>query len=160
MSEKKENRPPGPLPKRLGREFALQFLYQQDFSGFDFEDAALRRFFGQIAESEGYKDGKISRKARRFAEKTISGIRGRIEEIDEHLKRHSTHWRLDRMAVVDRNLLRLAVYEILYESSIPPVVSINEAVEISKSFCDDESKAFINGILNAVKDEYERGGKE
>ncbi len=127
--------------RRKAREFSLQMLYMLDIVGEEDIRAQLHRFwedYGQLAES------------RPFAMELTLGVRRHLEEIDRTISRSSHNWKLNRMSYVDRNLLRLAVYELLYCPDIPPKVSINEAIEISKRFGDKDSGAFINGILDQV----------
>src|SRR5205823_8413377 len=90
-------------------------------------------------------------------------IRGTLEcrpEMDEVIKKHAKNWDLHRMAAVDRNILRLAIYEMLHREDIPPVVSINEAVDIAKKFSTQDSGKFVNGILDKVKSELMRPARE
>src|SRR5213079_1198621 len=91
-----------------------------------------------------------------FADKLIRGVIEHRNDIDERIKGHAEHWDLHRMAVVDRNVLRLAIYEMLYREDIPPVVSINEAVDIAKKFSTEDSGKFVNGILDKIKGELMR----
>ena len=93
---------------------------------------------------------------RLFAEPMIRGTLENQDEIDERIKRHARNWDLHRMAVVDRNVLRLAIFEMLHRDDIPPVVSINEAVDIAKKFSTEDSGKFVNGILDKVKSELMR----
>ena len=93
---------------------------------------------------------------RLFAEPLIRGTVEHRNEIDEHIKNHAKNWELHRMAVVDRNILRLAIYEMLHRADIPPVVSINEAVDIAKKFSTQDSGKFVNGILDKIKGELMR----
>ena len=93
---------------------------------------------------------------RLFAEPLIRGTVEHRDEIDEHIKNHAKNWELHRMAVVDRNILRLAIYEMLHRADIPPVVSINEAVDIAKKFSTEDSGKFVNGILDKIKGELMR----
>ena len=86
-----------------------------------------------------------------FAEPLIRGTLEHQAELDERIKQYAKNWDLHRMAVVDRNILRLAIYEMLYRDDIPPVVSINEAVDIAKKFSTEDSGKFVNGILDKVK---------
>lgn len=93
---------------------------------------------------------------KKFAEELIRGAVAKRAEIDERIKQCAEHWELPRIAVVDRNILRLAIYEMLCRDDIPPIVSINEAVEIAKKFSTRESGAFVNGILDRVRGELPR----
>lgn len=115
-------------------------LYELEYNDVDL-DTALRDH-PQIAEHPN--------DVQRFCRKLLEGIVAMRAELDEEIVRFSKNWRIERMAAIDRNILRLAIYEILREPSIPPRVSINEAIEISKRFGTGDSSAFINGILDKV----------
>ncbi len=91
-----------------------------------------------------------------FANQLVEGVIQRLQELDDLIQKYTEHWSLERMAVVDRNVLRLAIYEILYMESIPVKVSINEAIEITKKYSDQQSGAFINGILDRIVKEEAR----
>lgn len=124
--------------RRRGRELALQVLYQHELAGRSVED---------ILESfEDLRDAPPV--AREFAVALARGVLSRLEEVDGRLSGQADHWRLERMAVVDRNILRLAIYELLFEKDTPPAVVIDEAVEIAKRFGSERSSQFINGVLD------------
>ena len=123
-------------PRRQARELALQCLFQMDQTGNG--DLELIRFHFQAPK-----------KAMGFATILVNGVKEYRQELDELITVHSENWKISRMSVVDRNLLRLAFYELLYCSEIPQAVSINEIIEISKRFSTDEGPAFINGILDS-----------
>jgi N utilization substance protein B len=91
-----------------------------------------------------------------FADKLIRGVIERRDELDKRIMQHAQNWELHRMAIVDRNILRLAVYEMLYREDIPPVVSINEAVDIAKRFSTQDSGKFVNGLLDKIRGEILR----
>lgn len=155
--------------KRLGREFALQFLFQFDVTkgdslaslcGRSGYESALEYFWEQLEEQGNINDARSGRKGKLFAEKLIHGVIDNKEKVDSIISRFAEKWTMERMAVVDRNVLRIAVYEMLYCPDIPPVVSINEAVEIVKAFGGENSGGFINGILNSVKDSLDRPPRE
>ena len=128
--------------RRKGRELALQMLYQWDVS---------REPVESVIESSSELQ-RASEAAREFASRLVDGTVDRIEEIDKILIETSEHWRLGRMSTVDRNVLRLAVYELL-EKSTPPGVVLNEALEVAKRFSSPESAGFVNGVLDAVNQE-------
>ena len=160
--EKKNNTPISPQThfKRLGRELAMQFLYLHDMSGGS-EDADSREmFWEQVSEAGLSGDERIFRKARAYAEKLVNGIIENIEEIDKVIASYSEKWDFSRIAAVDRNIIRVAVYELKFCPDIPALVSINEAIEISKDFANEKSGTFINGILNGVKDSLPPGTKQ
>ena len=123
------------------REWALQFLYQGEFSEPP-DPAALERFWSHF-QDEGAPPA--------YLKELVEGVRSLLEELDALIVRYSEHWRLERMTIVDRNLLRLAIYELLYQPGIPPKVVINEAVEMAKRYGSEASGAFINGILDQVR---------
>ena len=126
--------------RRRARELAIQVLFHSEFSPGDQNDS-----FDLICEHFS-PPGDI----RLFSQELVRGITGKKKELDRLIRDSSRHWRLERMSYVDRNILRLAVYEILYMEEIPPKVSIDEAVELGKKYGTEESGAFINGILDHV----------
>src|SRR4029453_11310077 len=97
---------------------------------------------------------------RKFAEELLQGAVEHQVAIDEKNKKYTEHWEIDRIAAVDRNVLRLAIYEMLFREDIPPVVSINEAIELAKMFGGGDSGRFVNGILDRVKDDLSRPLRE
>ena len=131
-----------PGKRRLAREFAIQFLYQYDMGGGELEDA-LQLFW--LTQNE------VNDTVRAFATELIRGCFANRAAVDEKIQKYTEHWELHRIAAVDRNILRLAMYEMLCRDDIPPVVSINEAVDIAKKFSTSESGAFVNGILDRLK---------
>lgn len=145
--------------KRMGRELAMQFLFQSDVAG-DNNDSNLELFWEQAESSGEFPQNRIFRKAREYAEKIIRGVQENIATIDAEIEKHSEKWNLQRMAVVDRNVMRIAVYEMHFCLDVPPVVSIDEAVEIAKDFSSEKSSLFINGILNGIKDGLDRPARE
>jgi N utilization substance protein B len=133
------------MKRRKARELALQFLFQWDVSGGGDLEARLAQFWEwQHPHSE----------VLRFAEGLIRGTLDHLREIDELLAQASEHWTLDRMATVDRNILRYAAYEILYSASggeeVPEKVAIDEAIEVAKKYGSAESPAFVNGVLDQI----------
>ena len=119
-----------------------------------------RAIWTQLEESGLYPNNRLLRKSREFAEKLIRGAIEKKLDIDSSIEKFAKKWKIDRMAIVDRNIMRIATYEMLFCPEIPPVVSINEAVEIAKSFGGEESSSFINGILNGIKDSLSRPARE
>lgn len=134
--------------RRRAREAALQFLYQDDFldRGRSTDIAELDERFA--AFSLLYQ---INKKARPYARKLVGGIFEKLDQIDSTIVAHATNWRIERIAATDRNLLRVAIFELLYQDDVPTQVAINEAVEIAKRFGSEDSPAFINGVLDAVQ---------
>ena len=138
--------------KRLGRELSMQFLFQCDLAGMDELAEKLNNFWLQAELSGEFPDGRVFRKARSYAEKIIAGVCEHETEIDSIICKVSDRWDISRMSAVDRNIIRVAIYELCYCPDIPVLVSINEAIEIAKEFSSEKSGMFINGILNSVKD--------
>ena len=134
-------------PRRKAREYALQMLFQWDITHDTIDRIAVTFFQNQPEESQSIVD---------FARQLVTGAVDHVEQIDQLISRHAEHWRLDRMATVDRNLLRLAVQEFLYEKDTPKTVVINEAIEIARRFSTQESPQFINGILDSIKKELDK----
>ncbi|MCX5697618.1 MAG: transcription antitermination factor NusB [Candidatus Omnitrophica bacterium] len=125
------------------REFAVQFLYQLDITKQDI-DSSLADFW-QNSEEE------ISDEVKNFASELIKGTIDNLSALDKKLSQYATNWQLERMAVVDRNILRLGAFELLFRADIPPKVSINEAVDLAKKYSGLEAGKFVNGILDKLK---------
>jgi N utilization substance protein B len=137
--------------RRSGREAAIQFLYQVDMYKPTNLDAALAAFWKQSEEKKAVCD---------FAEDLLRGVLDKLPEIDARIRGLADNWDFERLAVVDRNILRLAIYEMFFRPEIPPVVSINEAIEIAKKFSTAESGAFVNGLLDKVKKDVLRPARQ
>jgi len=135
--------------RRNSRVLALQLMYQCDTG-----HRPLRETLHDFWESRGMPEAET----RRFAEELVEGVLEHLGEIDGMIESHSEHWDPQRMAVVDRNILRLAIYEILHRADIPPKVSINEYVDIAKKYSTAESGAFVNGILDRAFRDAVAGG--
>jgi transcription antitermination protein NusB len=129
--------------RRAARECALQMLYQLDVgkqSKFEIQTS-----FWQMNEHP--------KKVREFACQLFEGVLQKLKDIDKIIQQHTKNWRLNRLAVVDRNVLRLAVYEFLSDVKTPATVVINEALEVARKFSTNESAQFVNGILDSIKNE-------
>jgi N utilization substance protein B len=131
--------------RRTGRERALQALYQLEMADNISSYEALASAWSASSE-----EGKPDPDAVKFAQELVEGVRTHQAEIDQLIEKHSHNWRLDRMSRIDRNVLRLGVFELKYRPDIPKKVSINEAVELGKNFGTEESSAFVNGLLDRV----------
>jgi transcription antitermination protein NusB len=129
--------------RRKARECALQMLFAADISDARVDDVVCL-FWSDLAGPE------MEDSAREFATRLATGTLAHVKELDERIRLRAEHWRISRMAIVDRNILRLAVYEFLHEPT-PRTVAINEALEIARRFSTYEATQFINGILDAVK---------
>src|SRR5882724_7727715 len=129
--------------RRKARECALQMLFAADVSQTP-PDELVKIYWSELGEAE------IEDAAREFATRLATGTLAHTVELDERIRLRAEHWRIARMAIVDRNILRLAVYEFLFEPT-PRTVAINEALEIARRFSTYEATQFINGILDAIK---------
>ena len=123
------------------RELALQILYQMDLRG----DEILDEVTAALAPGQG--DPEMTD----FARELVFGVREKKPTIDRQIEEVAKNWQLKRMAVIDRNILRLATYELLYRDDIPPLVTINEAIDIAKKFSTKNSGPFVNGILDNIR---------
>ncbi|MEK0450099.1 MAG: Transcription antitermination protein NusB [Verrucomicrobiota bacterium] len=132
--------------RRDGREAAVQYLYQRDIHGGDAPEL-LRDFWGVREANTGVRE---------FAESLIRGFSEKAAEVDEVLKRHIRNFEVARLNTVDRNILRLAIFEMFHRLETPPIVAINEAIELGKKFGGEDSGKFINGVLDQVKTELTR----
>ena len=128
--------------RRRAREFALQVLYQLD----------IRKERAEEVLHQFWKENDDEKEVQNFTNILVKGVEEKRSEIDKLLTEYALNWDLSRMSVVDRSILRLGTFEILFLKEIPFAVSINEAIELAKSFGTDDSFKFINGILNRVKD--------
>ncbi len=157
--------------RRVARERAIQFLFQCDLNPPPELAAALDHFWETQRVTTALEGNNqalwgqpvelppiTTREAvtRVFADALIKGVLEHQPELDEQIKKYAQNWDLHRMAVVDRNVLRLAIFEMLFRQDIPPVVSINEAVDIAKKYSTEDSGKFVNGILDKVKAELMR----
>jgi N utilization substance protein B len=134
--------------RRKARECALQMLFAADVAKTR-EGVLTKSYWNELGEA-GLDD-----LTRDFADKLTDGTLDKLETIDERIRTRAEHWRIERMAIVDRNILRLAVYEFLFEET-PATVVINEALEIARRFSTFEATQFINGILDAIKHDLEK----
>ena len=133
--------------RRQAREWAVQLLFELDFNS----DGALEKVFAAF-----WSDKEADTGTRQFAEALVSGVRQNLARIDETIKGVAEHWDIRRMPVLDRNVIRLGVYELLFMLDIPPAVTINEAVDLAKYFSSHESGRFVNGILDRIRKDLKR----
>jgi N utilization substance protein B len=142
--------------RRRAREYALQGLYQADLADTPVA-AALNALWAGLMEGEGIGEGRAPESEEvEFAQRLAFGVEQHREEIDALIESCSTNWRLPRMPVVDRNVLRMAAYELMACKDIPATVSINEAVELAKRFGTADSRAFVNGIVDRMARQLKR----
>ncbi len=151
--------------RRQGREAALQMLYQMDLADQSAEDV-LRTYWTHLTHEaqqeaalpeDDEEEAPRTQEVQRFAEGLVRGFAEHRERIDETIRKVSHHWRLERMMRVDRNILRLATYELLERSDIPRRVTLNEAIELAKRFGAEGSPGFVNGVLDRIASDL---GKE
>jgi N utilization substance protein B len=135
----------GGSSRRLGRQLALQLLFQQEFQS---KHAAWQEKF--------WENQPASEHVRAFATSLLQGVKDHQGDIDQLIQTYAVDWSIGRMPVVDRNILRCAIYELVWEPDIPPAVTINEAIELAKRFADVEAQRFVNGILDHVLRHEER----
>lgn len=135
--------------RRIGRELAMQYLFQRDLRGND-EMPPFEEFFAQTIAALEIKSNRYTRKGCEYAEKILTGLMINQPEIDEILRNYCRQWSLERMSGVDKNILRVAIHEMVFEQNVPPLVSINEAIAIARDFSGTQSGNFINGVLNSV----------
>ena len=133
--------------RRRAREHALQMLFQIDLTGSS-PDETFREFWRDQAADEAMRS---------FAEELVLGVHAQRRELDRLITGSAENWRIERMAVVDRNVLRMAVHEMIQTSRPPAAVIIDEAIEVAKKFGSEESGAFINGILDSIRKRLEQG---
>lgn len=161
--------------RREARERAIQFLFQCDLNAPDklseeldhFWDSQRRAAMAQASDGKATWGEQVElpppttaeAELRLFADPLILGTIEHRNEVDAVITKHAKNWDIKRMAAVDRNILRLAIYEMLHRNDIPPVVSINEAVDIAKKFSTDDSGKFVNGILDKVRGELMRSAR-
>ena len=133
------------MSRHRSRHRAIQLLYQCDLRKIG-PDEAIRNYYGGLFSEEVHEAPDPDE----FMEELVRGAMTRLPEIDGQIERYSEHWRIERMPAVDRNILRMAVYELLI-AKLPPAVVIDEALELARRFSGKESVAFLNGVLDAIR---------
>ncbi|MDP8257971.1 MAG: transcription antitermination factor NusB [Candidatus Aadella gelida] len=128
--------------RTVSRELALKILYARDIT---------KESVGETDEKFWEHNAGRSQSIREFTEHLVFGVDGKMKDIDSVISACSTNWDLDRMATIDRNILRIAVYELTCDAETPPKVVINEAIEMAKKYGDENSGSFVNGILDEIK---------
>lgn len=134
--------------RRQAREWAVQFLFQTEFNPNDLE-SALTDFWSD-------EERKPSKRDLDYVNEVVRGVLEKQRELDRTISKYTQNWDIERLGVLDRTILRLATYEMLFRNDIPPVVSINEAVEIAKAYISKESGRFMNGVLDRIQKELDR----
>ncbi len=131
------------------REYVLQMLYQVDITRGSWEEI-LENFWATNDQEE------LSVELKDFSAQLLQGVVSHLEEIDKKISKYAANWQLERMAFVDRNIMRLGCFELIYRADIPPKVAINEAVELAKKYSGSESGKFVNAILDQIKIEQKK----
>jgi transcription antitermination protein NusB len=146
------------MKRRSAREYALQFIYGIDMVNPGSSSHGQKDFAEAL--DEFWKSADVDAPdVRAFAEKLVNGTVANLEEIDRLIQKAAQKWKLVRIAAIDRNIMRIAAYEIIYMEDVPDAVSINEALEIAKKFSTAESASFINGLLDRISKEKKPGKK-
>ena len=139
--------------RRRAREYALQMLFQCDVGGSP-PESVLDLFWSNRDRTADRPEDEV---IRTFSNELFTGTSSKIESIDRLIRQYAENWKLERMAAVDRNILRLAIYELLHHKETPPAVVINEALEIARKFSEEDSVSFINGVLDSVRKQAGNG---
>lgn len=136
--------------RHLCRLVALQTLYELDFLGFD---KINEKIINQTLERNVQANGLNAAEKKEFAYALVNGIINHLAAINDDLKKYATQWPLEQITLIDRNVLRLGIYEMLLTKETPPKVAIDEAIEVAKVFGGDSSGKFVNGVLGAIYDQ-------
>lgn len=134
--------------RRLAREWVVQFLFQTEFNPENLEQA--------LADFWNDEEKKPVERDRTYVDEVVRGCIEKQREVDRTISKYTDNWDVDRLGVLDRVVLRVAVYEMFFRGDIPPVVSINEAVEIAKAYSGRKSGRFVNGVLDRIQKELDR----
>lgn len=137
--------------RRFARESALQFLYQADIQAeWDRLPERLKRFWETLDEWGDVPGNDVLGPAIPFAERIIRGVCAALSDLDDKISESAHNWSIPRMAVIDRNILRIAAYELLQRDDVPPVTAVDEAIELAKEYGDKESGRFVNGVMDCL----------
>ena len=140
--------------RRRAREMAVQMLYQQEVGGAEldqiFQTFDVGDYLNETVGEDSAQKRPGAEESFNYARRLVEGTRNEQEKIDRLIRKHAENWRLERMPSIDRNILRLALYEMLRESSVPKVVIVDEAIELAKRFGSENSGRFVNGLLDGV----------
>lgn len=134
--------------RTIARDCALKILYQAEMTKRPINSVADQYWAVESLDEEDQRD--FGPEVKEFTCRLVLGVRDHWDYIDESVSKYATNWQLKRMAVIDRNILRLGVFELMFAPDIPPKVSINEAVELAKKYGDVDSSKFVNGILDKI----------
>ncbi len=143
--------------RHLCRTIALQTLYELDFLGFD--KNLIEKEGQKILERNIKEFGPELNEKRELAIKLVNGVLEKLVEVDDYIRKFASQWPLEQITLIDRNILRIGIYEMLFLEETPPKVAINEAIEIAKAFGGATSSKFINGVLGAIYEDLKKSGK-
>lgn len=136
--------------RRVSREMALKILFQVDLVNSNVDEASSYTFQTENIMQENDPDAIIE-----FSLQLVKGVLYHLIEVDSLIKKHASHWSIERMTNIDRNILRIAIYEMIFVDNIPKSVSINEAVELAKKYSTESSFGFVNGVLGKIEKRIE-----
>jgi transcription antitermination protein NusB len=138
------------MSRRISREYAIQFLFSLDFNKTDDVEKQLEEFLLHTQEHREEEDSALNESSKRYTLDVVKGTMQHIEEIDKIIEFHTTGWKKERIARVDLAIIRLAIYEIIFDNDVPDSVAANEAIELAKKYSTEESGSFVNGVLGKV----------
>lgn len=138
------------MSRRIAREYAIQYLFSLDFNKTDNIENQLEEFLLHKEEYREEEESALNKSSKGYAVEVIMGTLQHMEEIDKLIEFHTTGWKKERIAKVDLAILRLAIYEIVFNNEIPDSVAANEAIELAKKYSTEESGGFVNGVLGTI----------
>ena len=138
------------MSRRIAREYSIQFLFSLNFNEHEDTTAELEAFLEHKEENREEEESFLNKASKEYAMEAVKGTIEHLEEIDRLIEFHTTGWKKDRIAKVDLAILRLAIYEIVFNNEIPDGVAANEAIELAKKFSTEESGSFVNGVLGKI----------
>jgi len=138
------------MSRRIAREYAIQFLFSIDFHRADDTDKQLEEFLLHKEEHLEEEESALNKSSKEYTIEVVKGTLQHLDEIDKLIEFHTTGWKKERIAKVDLAILRLAIYEIVFNNEVPDSVAANEAIELAKKFSTDESGSFVNGVLGKI----------
>jgi N utilization substance protein B len=138
------------MSRRIAREYAIQFLFSLDFNKADDVEKQLEEFLLHTQEFKEEESPALNKGSKSYTLDVVKGTMQHMEEIDKLIEFHTTGWKKERIARVDLAIIRLAIYEIVFNNEVPDSVAANEAIELAKKFSTEESGSFVNGILGKI----------
>lgn len=138
------------MSRRVAREYAIQFLFSLDFNKADDVETQLEEFLLHTQEFKEEEAPSLNKSSKSYTLDVVKGTMQHMDEIDKLIEFHTTGWKKERIARVDLAIIRLAIYEIVFNNEVPDSVAANEAIELAKKFSTEESGSFVNGILGKI----------